>query len=144
MYVFLFFLINQNKITCIHLLVNDDFRKRRYWLLHTIYCFVCSVAPVSRATDMVTDSIASITIPCNRTLYKSRVPVAFNRLEGNHERNRLRLFPADENGNRTSGNKSLPWYVSTMYFLLERWSQCHDLVFRSFRYVLLTGTLTGV
>lgn len=103
---------------------------------HFIILFVLS--PPSQATDMLTNLT-----PYKMTLYKSTVTVAFNRLEENPQHKRLHTLPADENGNGTSGNTSLPRYVCTMYLLLKRSSQCNDLVFRSFRYVLLTGILTA-
>lgn len=96
------------------------------------------LSPPSQATEKVTNFI-----PLNRTLYKSRVTVAFNRLEENPQHKRPHSLPADESGNGTRGNKSPPWNVCTMYLLLGHSSQCNDLVFRSFRYVLLTGILTA-
>lgn len=108
-------------------------------LLINARCFIILfvLSPLSQASDMDTNLI-----PCNRTLYKSRVTVAFNRLEENPQHKRLHTLPADYNGNGASGNKSPPWYVCTKYLVLERSSQCNDLVFRPFRYVLLTGILT--
>lgn len=92
------------------------------------FIILSALSPPSQGTDRLANLI-----PYNRTLYKSTVTVAFNRLEENPQHKRLHTLPADEDGNGTSGNKSLPRYVCTMYLLLERSSQCNDLVFRSFR-----------
>jgi hypothetical protein len=83
---------------------------------HFIISFVLS-SP-SQATDMVTNLIQ-----CNRTLYKSRATVAFNILEGNPQHKRLHILPADENGNRTSGNKSLRLYnvLATGTLITMQW-----------------------
>lgn len=109
-------------------------------LLINSRCFIILfvLSPLSQASDMDMNLIA-----CNRTLYKSRVSVAFDRLEEAPQHKRLHTLPADENGNGTSGNKSPPWCVCTIYLLLERSSQRNDLVFRSFRQVLLNGILTA-
>jgi hypothetical protein len=101
------------------------------------FIILFDLSPPSQATEVTNF------IPLNRTLYKSREIVAFNRLEENPQHKRPHSLPADESGNGTRGNKSPPWNVCTMYLLLGHSSQCNDLVFRSFRYVLLTGILTA-